>query len=257
MARPAQAGEGSATPEMVSFMPLHPAQHPRRVILADDHVLIRRSLRLLLDSRPDVEVIAECSDGREVVTMVQELRPDIVLMDVSMPELNGIEATRQIKQLCPTTRVIILTAAVATDQVREALRAGALGYILKRSDIDELVLAISLVSRGNTYFSNELAEKLDLVQLMHEAQMDDHRSDLERLSVREREVLQLLAEGYTGREVADKLFISPKTVEGHKTRLMQKLGARNRSDLIRFALTSGLVSGDRGREDDQLEATGK
>lgn len=235
-------------------MPLHTAQHPRRVILADDHVLIRRSLRLLLDSRPDVEIIGECSDGREVVSMVQELRPDIVLMDVSMPELNGIDATRQIKQLCPSTRVIILTAAVATDQVRDALRAGALGYVLKRSDIDELVLAISLVSRGNTYFSSELAEKLDLVQLMHEAQMDDHRSDLDRLSQREREVLQLLAEGHTGRKIAERLYISPKTVEGHKTRLMQKLGARNRSDLIRFALTSGLVSQEGGHELGEAEA---
>lgn len=225
-------------------MPLHPSQHPTRVVLADDHVLIRRSLRVLLESRGDVEVVGECGDGREVIALAERLKPDIVLMDLSMPELNGIEATRHIRQLCPSTRVIILTAAVATDQVREALRAGATGYIIKRSDIDELVLAVNLVRRGNTYFSSELAEKLDLVQLMAEAQQDGNRSDLDRLSPREREVLQLLAEGHTGREIADKLVISPKTVEGHKTRIMEKLGARNRSDLIRFALTSGLVSAD-------------
>jgi two-component system response regulator NreC len=117
-----------------------------------------------------------------------------------------------------------------------------MGYIIKRSDIDELILAINLVRRGNTYFSNELAEKLDLVQLMHEAQSGEYLSDVERLSPREREVLQLIAEGYTGREIAEKLFISPKTVEGHRTHLLEKLGARNRADLIRVAIVEGMLS---------------
>lgn len=215
-----------------------------RVVLADDHQIVRQSLRILLDSRPDVTVVGECNNGREAVEMAEKLHPAIVLMDIAMPELNGIEAARQIRRQSPATRVIMLSAYGDPEQVKLALRAGALGYIIKRSDIEELVMAIKLVSRGNTYLSSDLAEQLDLSDLIYEAKRPDQTSPLDRLTARELEVLQLLAEGNTGRAIAEKLVISPKTVEGHKTRLMAKLGARNRTDLLRFALKAELVQLD-------------
>jgi len=215
-----------------------------RVILADDHEVVRQSLRILLDSRPEVVVLGDCGNGREAVALVERLRPDVVVMDIAMPELNGIEATHQVRRAAPATRIIILSAYGDAEQVKLALRAGASGYIIKRSDIDELVMAIKLVSRGNTYFSNDLAEQLDLSELIYEAKRPEQTSLRDRLTTRELEVLQLLAEGHTGRSIAEKLVISPKTVEGHKTRLMTKLGVRNRTDLIRFALKAELIQLD-------------
>ncbi len=218
-----------------------------RTLLADDHRVVRQSLRILLDSRPEVAIVGECDNGRQAVALVEKLRPDIVLMDIAMPELNGIEATRQIRHLVPATRVIMLSAYGDPEQVRLALRAGASGYIVKRSDIEELVMAINLVSHGNTYFSSDLAEQMDLSELIYEARRPDQRSVVDRLTARETEVLQLLAEGHTGRAIAERLVISPKTVEGHKAHLMAKVGAKNRTDLLRFALKVELV---------QLEQTG-
>ncbi|MBI5949512.1 MAG: response regulator transcription factor [Chloroflexi bacterium] len=212
-----------------------------RTILADDHRVVRQSLRILLDSRPEVTIVGECDDGRQAVALAEKLRPDIVVMDIAMPELNGIEATRQIKRVSPSTRVIMLSAFGDPEQVRLSLRAGASGYLIKRSDIEELVMAITLVSRGNTYFSSDLAEQIDLSELIYEAKRPDQRSALDRLTARELEVLQLLAEGHTGRSIAERLVISPKTVEGHKARLMAKVGAKNRTDLLRFALKAELV----------------
>lgn len=222
------------------------ASNAIRVLLADDHQVVRQSLRILLDSRPDVTVVGECNNGREAVAMAEKLRPAIVLMDIAMPELSGIEAARQIRQLAPATRVIMLSAYGDAEHVRLALRAGALGYIIKRSDIDELVMAIKLVSRGNSYFSNDLAEHLDLSELIYQARRPEQVSPLDQLTTREMEVLQLLAEGHTGRVIAERLVISPKTVEGHKARLMTKLGAHNRTDLLRFAFKADLVHLDEG-----------
>jgi two-component system response regulator NreC len=217
-----------------------------RVVLADDHRLMRQSLRILLDSRPEVVVVGECGNGRETVALVEKLRPDVVLMDIAMPELNGIEATRQVRRLAPGTRVIMLSAYGDREQVKLALRAGASGYIIKRSDIEELLMAISLVSHGNSYFSNDLAEQLDVSELSYEARRPEQTSLLNRLTTREMEVLQLIAEGHTGKSIGERLVISPKTVEGHKTRLMTKLGARNRTDLLRFALKAELIQLDEG-----------
>ncbi len=223
------------------------ANSPARVVrtlLADDHRVVRQSLRLLLESRPEVTIVGECDNGRQAIALAEKLRPDIVVMDIAMPELNGIEATRQIRHLVPATRVIILSAYGDPEHVRLALRAGASGYIIKRSDIEELVMAITLVSHGNTYLSSDLAEQMDLSELIYEARRPEQRSVLDRLTARELEVLQLLAEGHTGRSIAEKLVISPKTVEGHKARLVEKVGARNRTDLLRFALQAGLVELD-------------
>jgi len=225
---------------------LHTGLETTRIVLADDHAILRQSLRLLLAARPGIDIVGEAGDGREAVAICEELLPDVVLMDVSMPELNGIEATRQIRHSCPATRVIILSAFGDQDQIRESLRAGATGYVVKRSDIDELALAIQMVRRGNTYFSADLAASVDISEVMYQSRRPELRSDADRLTPREREVLQLIAEGHTGRDVAERLFLSPKTVEGHKTRIMEKIGAKNRSDLIRFALRSGIVTLEEG-----------
>lgn len=212
-----------------------------RVVLVDDHAILRQSLKMLLGARPEIEIVGEASDGREAIALCERLKPDVVLMDLSMPELNGIEATRQLKRSCPATRVIVLSAYGDQDQLREALRAGATGYVIKRSDIEELTMAIQMVRRGNTYFSADLASSVDISEVIYQSRRPEARSDADSLTSREREVLQLIAEGNTGKDIAGKLYISPKTVEGHKTRIMSKVGARNRADLIRFALRSGIV----------------
>ncbi len=225
---------------------VHSGFESTRILLVDDHAILRRSLKALLDARPEMEVVGEASDGRDAISACEMLRPDVVLMDVSMPELNGIEATRQIRRARPGTQVVILSAFGDQDQLREALRAGATGYVVKRSDVDELVLAVQMVRRGNTYVSAELAASVDVAEVMYQSHRPDFRSDANRLTSREREVLQLVAEGHTGRDIAERLFVSPKTVEGHKTRIMSKIGAKNRSDLIRFALRSGIVTLEEG-----------
>lgn len=214
-----------------------------RVALVDDHAILRQSLRLLLQTRDAVDVVADWENGREAVEQVPQVRPDVVLMDVAMPLLNGIDAMRLIKRECPDVRFIMLSSYVDLDHVRESLRAGASGYILKRSDIAELVLAIQTVNMGNHYFSRAITEQFDTDQLVHESKdRGDEGSSADRLSVREREILQLLAEGSTTKQIAEELSISPKTVEGHKTRIMDKLQVHNRIGLLRFAMQVGMTT---------------
>lgn len=213
-----------------------------RVALVDDHAILRQSLSLLLQSRGTVDVVDDWGNGREAVEQVPRVRPDVVLMDVAMPHLNGIEAMRLIKRECPDVRFIMLSSYVDIDHVRESLRAGASGYILKRSDIAELVLAIQTVHMGNHYFSKAITEQFDVDELLHESRKrNEQPSSLDRLSVREREVLQLLAEGSTTNRIAAELSISPKTVEGHKVRIMDKLQMHNRTELLRFAMQAGIT----------------
>ena len=212
-----------------------------RVLLVDDHVVMRQALRMLLDNQPELDVIADVENGREAVQATERLNPDVVLMDVVMPGLNGLEATRQIKRISPSTRVVMLSGFVDEDQLLEALRAGASGYIIKKSDISELVLAIQTVHRGNSYFSSALSEGFDLAEVLYQAKRSDQRSGVDALTPREREVLQLIAEGYTNQGIANELYISVKTVEAHKAHIMSKLHARNRTDLIRYAIRKGIV----------------
>ena len=162
-------------------------------------------------------------------------------MDIVMPGLNGLEATRQIRRASPTTRVVMLSGFVDEDQLLDSLRAGASGYIIKKSDVSELVLAIQTVHRGNSYFSSALSEGFDLAEVLYQAKRTDQRTGVESLTPREREVLQLIAEGYTNQGIANTLFISVKTVEAHKAHIMAKLHARNRTDLIRYAIRKGIV----------------
>lgn len=214
-----------------------------RLVLADDHAILRHALATLLDAQADVQVVAQASDGREAIDATERLRPDVVIMDVGMPRMNGIEATRQIHERFPATKVIVLSAYGDSAAVGGALAAGACGFIIKRSDIEELVLALRLVATGNVYVSRELAEHMDIGELTFAAR--NHGQQSTSLTEREREVLQLIAEGHTLRAIADLLVLSPKTVEGHNSRIMAKIGARNRADLVRYAVGAGLVRTDR------------
>jgi DNA-binding NarL/FixJ family response regulator len=216
-----------------------------RVLLADDHVLLRQSLRLLLERYEEIVVIGEADSGREAVEMACERDPDVVLMDVRMPELNGLEATRQIRARAPRTRVLILTGVSEYDQIVEALRAGASGYVVKQSDIKELVIAIQSIHHGNSYFSGALNDIAPATDLLLAAQADKSEQP-DPLTAREREVLQLAAEGKSNQAIAEQLVLSVKTVEAHKAHIMAKLRIQNQTDLIRYALRRGIIGLESG-----------
>ncbi len=215
-----------------------------RVLIVDDHAILREALRLLLEGKPEVEVVGDASNGREAMACVEKLQPDVVLMDMVMPGLNGLEATRQIRKRFPNTRVLILTGYMEDEQILSALRSGASGYVVKRSDTEELLLGIQAVHRGNTYFSSAISDGDAINQYLWQAKKEDGKAGYDLLTSREREVLQLIAEGYSNQKIAQELFISVKTVEAHKAHIMTKLHARNRTDLIRYALRKGLVGLD-------------
>jgi two-component system response regulator NreC len=211
------------------------------VLLVDDHAVIRQALRMLLESRPEIVVVGDAENGRAAIQSVEELHPDVVLMDVVMPGLNGIEATRHIRRLVQASRVVMLSGFVDEDQLIDALRAGASGYLLKTSDVAELILAIQTVYRGNTYYSSQLTDGFDLAEIALQAHRRGSRRGIEMLTGREREVLQLVAEGHSNQDIANQLEISVKTVEAHKAHITAKLHARGRTDLIRYALQRGIV----------------
>lgn len=206
-----------------------------RILLADDHRMVRQGFKLILQGEDDMAVIGETGNGREAVAMAQSLKPDVVVMDVTMPELNGIEATRRIRETEPFVRVLALSVHRDGVYVREIVRAGAEGYILKESADSELIAAVRAVAQGNSYLSPEVAG----------AVLKDYRkhatNPVDLLSSREREVLQLIAEGKTNKEIANKLNLSVYTVDGHRTRIMEKLGLHSAGELVRFAIRNGLV----------------
>jgi len=201
--------------------------------------VLRDTLRLLLEMNGEVEVVGEAADGRQAIDLAEQLKPDVVLMDTAMPGLNGIEATAQIRKRMPRTKILILSGYGHEDQVRNALRAGASGYVLKSSSSEELLLAIRTVNQSNTYLSQALAEGDRLRSYLLAAEGRGGREA--SLSAREREVLQLIAEGFTNRAIAERLFISVKTVEAHKEHIVQKLGVRGSAELIRYAIRKGLI----------------
>jgi two-component system response regulator NreC len=215
-----------------------------RLLIVDDHAILRQALRQLLEQHAELEIIGDASSGREAIASVEKLMPDVVLMDMVMPGLSGLEATRQIRKRFPKTRVLILTGYMEDEQIVAALRAGASGYVVKRSDTQELLLGIQSVHRGNTYFSAAISDGDAVNQYMWQAKKEDARTGYDLLTSREREVLQLIAEGFSNQRIAQELFISVKTVEAHKAHIMSKLHARNRTDLIRYALRKGLVGID-------------
>ncbi|MCK9486218.1 MAG: response regulator transcription factor [Dehalococcoidia bacterium] len=215
-----------------------------RLLVADDHALLRQALRMLLEAQPGLEVVGEATNGRDAVEAAERLAPDVVLMDMVMPGLNGIDATRQIVKRSPSTRVLILTAYLEDERLLQALRAGASGYVVKNSDMEELLLAIQSVRRGNTYFSTSVSEEISVNDVLMQAKQPEGKTGYDTLTPREREVLQLIAEGLSNQAIADELVISVKTVEAHRAHIMTKLHAKNRTDLIRYAIRRGLVSLD-------------
>ncbi len=213
-----------------------------RVLIADDHGIVREGLRALLMSLPDCEVVGEVSNGRDAVRMCRELNPDLVIMDVVMPDLNGIEATRQIKDTNPRTQVIGLSMHAGKQYVLQMLEAGAVGYILKESLFNELVMAITAIRRHQVYISPAVGSVV--TDGLRRRDSGQEPGDRAPVTPREREVLQLLAEGKNSIQIADKLHISPRTVDTHRRNIMQKLDLHNLAELTKYAIRMGLTSTD-------------
>jgi two-component system response regulator NreC len=209
-----------------------------RILLADDHGVIRAGLRALLEGFPDMTVVGEASDGAEAIAKAFELKPDIVLMDVSMPNLGGIEATRQLLQREPGMRVLFLTVHEDESLLKEVVRAGAAGYIVKRAAQEDLIHAIRVVARGDLYVHPTMTR-----MLFSEPSRASTESGIEAetLTLREIEVLQLLAKGCTNRQIAEQLSLSPRTVEGHRANISAKLGLHSRVELVEYAEKHGLL----------------
>jgi DNA-binding NarL/FixJ family response regulator len=211
-----------------------------RVLLADDHAVVRDGLRALLEAQPGIEVVGDVANGREAVRAAQKLRPDIVVMDIAMPDLNGIEATLQIQDTSPSTRILILSMHSSTEHIFRALQAGARGYLLKDSAGTEVVEAVRAVHAGKRYLSQKIATTVidDYISERHRA------SPLDSLSRREHQILQLIVEGHTSAQVGAMLFLSPKTVDTYRSRMMQKLGIGDLPNLVKFAIQNGITQLD-------------
>jgi len=207
-----------------------------RVLIADDHAVVAENLKHVIEAQTNMQVLAIAGDGREAVRLTEEMLPDVVIMDLSMPELNGADATRVILEQDPQRKVIVLSMYAEHEYVRRALKAGALGYVVKRSAAKDVVEAIRAVHAGQRYVSPLVAGAVSV-----EGGRGDRDDRLARLSTREREVLQLLAEGRTGTEIAERLSLSPKTVETYRARLVEKLGIRDVAGLVRFAIQRGII----------------
>ncbi len=211
-----------------------------RVLLADDHTILRAGLRMMIDAQPDIEVVGEASDGRQALAEAQRLQPDIVLMDITMPEMNGIEATRQIKRALDSTRVLILTMHENEEYLFQVLRAGASGYILKEAAGAELISASRIVCSGRFYMSPS-AQSMMVGDYLQRVRSGEERDSYSALTEREREILKLVAEGHTNNQIAERLVISPKTVDTHRTHIMDKLNLHSRAELVKYAMRRGLL----------------
>jgi len=212
------------------------------ILLADDHPFVRRGVRNLLEAEADFSVIGEAEDGLQVVQMAEKLHPDILIVDLMMPNLNGLEVLKQVSQRSPKTRNIVLSMQSADPYVVEAFRSGASGYILKDGAPDELIDAIRQVLLDDRYLSPKLPERL--ITALTESRGNVEQDRYETLTNREREIFQMTAEGRTSQEIGDKLMISPRTVEVHRSNLAGKLGIKNQVDLIRFAIKRGILPMD-------------
>lgn len=212
-------------------------REPLRLLLVDDHAIVRAGLRMLFQAEADMQIVGEAGSGAEAIAAARALRPDVVIMDVAMPGMNGIEATRQIREAHPDTAVLALTMHEDEQYFFEMINAGAAGYIPKRAAPDDLVAAIRAVAQGHAFMHASLARFL-----MGEvaARRDQHNESV--LTPRESQVLTLIAEGYTSREIAEELVISAKTVERHRENIMSKLDVHNRVELVRYAIERGLIA---------------
>ena len=209
--------------------------NPIRILLADDHAVVRQGFRAMLAQQPDISIVGEAGNGREVLALAEKTKPDLIVMDVAMPELNGIEATRRLTANMPGLRILALSMHKDSVYVREMLKAGAKGYLLKDSGESDLLDAVRTLARGGEYISPAVQEALI------SASRASGTSALDQLTSREREVLQLIAEGKTNKDVAVVLKISPFTVDAHRGRIMEKLKVHNVNELVRFAVRHGLI----------------
>jgi DNA-binding NarL/FixJ family response regulator len=212
-----------------------------RIVIAEDHTILREGLRSLLSSDPNFEIVGEAEDGREAIRCVEKLKPDLILTDLSMPRMNGMEAIKEIRRISPVTKILVLTVHKTEEYILATFRAGANGYLLKDSTHAELVMAVKKVLSGKQYISPEISAKVIEGYLEGKKTLKSQTS-WETLTQREREILKLIAEGYKNKEIADDLCISVKTVEKHRANLMEKLNLHNVQALTTYAIEEGLVS---------------
>jgi DNA-binding NarL/FixJ family response regulator len=214
-----------------------------RVLLVEDHTIVRKGLRALLEGEPGIQVVGEAEDGRQALDQVQQLLPDVVLMDIGMPGLSGLEATRQIKHQFPKTKVVALTMHTNAEYVFSVLQAGASGYLVKQAATEEVISAIRAVYHGESFLSPSISTKV-IEEYLRRAGKTDLVDPYERLTSREREVLQLIAEGHSTQDIASLLFVSGKTVETHRARLMEKLDIHTIAELTQYAIRKGIIELD-------------
>jgi two-component system, NarL family, response regulator NreC len=210
------------------------------ILLADDHRIVREGFRALLEAEPDFQIVAETGDGLEAVRLVEQHKPQVLVLDLMMPGLNGMEVARQVSQRAPRTRIVVLSMHANEAYVLEALKNGASAYVLKDASAAELVRAVREANAGRRYLSPPLSEPA-IDSYIQRARTSDSLDLYDTLTNREREVLQLAAEGHTNVEIANRLFISPRTVETHRSNAMHKLGLRSQTELVRFALQRGIL----------------
>lgn len=210
------------------------------VFLVDDHPIVRKGLKALVSEQMDMEVIGEAGDGRSALLQAKDLEPDVMILDITLPDLNGIQVMERIKQLCPQTKVLVLTVHEASGYLRQLFQTGAAGYLLKRTAGEELAHAIRVVASGGAYLDPTLAGKIVTTLVNHSSQARGKDGiPGSRLSDREKEVLRLIALGYSNKEIAGQLDLSAKTIETYKARLIEKLGLNSRAELVRYALNQG------------------
>ncbi len=211
-----------------------------RILLVDDHTILRAGLRAILSAEADIEVVDEASDGREVVAKTERLLPDVALMDISMPVMDGLEATRRIHQSHPEVKILVLTIHDNEEYLFQVLEAGGSGYLVKKSADTELISAIRAVHRGEAFLS-PLATKMVISRYLHAVGQGEKKQNYDELTKREKEVLKLIADGYTNQEIADRLIISVKTVETHRAHILEKLELHTRADLVEYARNHGIL----------------
>jgi len=214
-----------------------------KVVVADDHTILRQGIKALLDNQEGIEVVGEAKDGREAIKTMEELLPDVILMDIAMPGLNGLEATRRIKKKFPKVKVVVLTMHANEEYIFQILNAGADGYLVKETAFQDLISAINAVHKGEAFMSPSISKKV-MTDYIQRAQGEE-KVGFDTLTTREREILQLVAEGNSNKKIAEALFISPKTVETHRAHIMDKLNIHDRAGLIKYAIRKGMINLDK------------